>query len=82
MAQSHVGRSIAKMGGTPRLRDGFTTDNGNIIIDVLGLKVTNPVELEQKINSIVGVVTVGIFAERPADVLLLAGRDGIKKLTR
>jgi len=82
MAQSHVGRSIAKMGGTPRLRDGFTTDNGNIIIDALGLEITDPVGLEQKINAIAGVVTVGLFAARPADVLLLASPTGIKKLER
>ena len=82
MAQSYVGRTIAKMGGTPRLRDGFTTDNGNIIIDVLGLKITDPVGLEEKINGITGVVTVGLFAARPADILLLASPAGIKKIER
>lgn len=82
MAQSHVGRVLAKMGGKPKLRDGFTTDNGNIIIDVVGLDLTDPLSFEHKINNIAGVVTVGLFSERPADVLLLAGEDGIQKLTR
>ena len=82
MAQSHVGRVLAKMGGKPKLRDGFTTDNGNIIIDVVGLDLTDPLGFEHKINNIAGVVTVGLFSERPADILLLAGQDGIQKLTR
>jgi len=82
MAQSHVGRVLAKMGGKPKLRDGFTTDNGNIIIDVVGLDLTDPLGFEHKINNIAGVVTVGLFSERPADVLLLASENGIQKLTR
>lgn len=82
MAQSHVGRVLAKMGGTPKLRDGFVTDNGNIIIDVTGLDLTDPRGVEQRINNVAGVVTVGLFSERPADVLLLASEGGIQKLTR
>ncbi len=82
MAQSHVGRVLAKMGGKPKLRDGFVTDNGNIIIDVVGLDLTDPKGFEHRINNIAGVVTVGLFSERPADVLLLASEDGIQKLTR
>ena len=77
MAQSYIGREIVKLGGQPKLRDGVITDNGNIIIDVHNLNIENPVELERKLNSLAGVVTNGIFSERPADVLLLAGDDGV-----
>jgi ribose 5-phosphate isomerase A len=84
MAQAVVARKLAALGGEPRLRvkDGkpVMTDNGCVIIDVVGLKITNPVELEAQINSIVGVVTVGLFAQRGADVGLLGTADGVKKL--
>ena len=78
MAQSYVAREMFKLGGTPDLRHGYTTDNGNIILDVSGLKITDPVELESKINQITGVVTVGLFAARPADVLILGTPGGAK----
>ena len=77
MAQSLVARQIVAMGGNPILREGFTTDNGNIILDVHDLEIMNPVEVEGKINQWAGVVTVGIFAQRPADVLILAGEAGV-----
>lgn len=77
MARSYVAREITKLGGQPELRD-FTTDNGNVILDVHGLSITDPIEMEAKINQIVGVVTNGLFAERPANVLLLATEDGVK----
>ena len=80
MAQSYVARQIAKLGGKPVLRDGFRTDNGNIILDVHNLKIDNPPELETKLNQIVGVVTNGLFARRPADVVLMAGKNGIETL--
>ncbi|EHQ51577.1 MULTISPECIES: ribose-5-phosphate isomerase RpiA [Ectothiorhodospira] len=81
MARSHVGRAMLKLGGQPELRHGFTTDNGNLILDVFNLDMTDPVALETEINQIAGVVTVGIFARRPADVLILGGKDGVKTLT-
>jgi ribose 5-phosphate isomerase A len=70
-----------KLGGQPKLRD-FTTDNGNIILDVHGLTISDPIALETKINQIVGVVTNGLFAARPANVLLLATANGVKTLTK
>ena len=79
MAQSYVARQIVKLGGQPELRQDFTTDNGNIILDVHNLKIHNPIDLEQKLNQIVGVVTNGLFAQRSADVLLIASNDGVKK---
>ncbi len=81
MAQSMVAREIVKLGGTPELRTGFTTDNGNIILDVRNMEILNPVEMETTINQIAGVVTVGIFAHRPADVLILGSESGVKVLT-
>ena len=81
MARSHVARELVKLGGQPRLRD-FTTDNGNIILDVHGLNIVDPVATEAQINQIVGVVTNGLFAARPADVLLLATAEGVKTYTR
>jgi len=78
MARSYVARQLVKLGGRPVLRDGFTTDNGNVILDVHDLKILNPVELEGKLNNIVGVVTNGLFAIRPADVLLLGTPTGVK----
>ncbi len=77
MAKSYVARELVKLGGQPKLRD-FTTDNGNMILDVYNLTITDPVAMEAKINQIVGVVTNGLFAARPANVLLLATADGVK----
>jgi ribose 5-phosphate isomerase A len=82
MARSFVARQIVKLGGMPELRKGVTTDNGNLILDVRGLTIMKPVELETEINMIPGVVTNGIFARRPADVLLLATAEGVKTLKR
>ncbi len=80
MARSYVARELVKLGGRPVLRDGFTTDNGNVILDVHDLKILNPVELEGKLNNITGVVTNGLFAMRPANVLLLGTPSGVKTL--
>jgi len=80
MARGHVARQLMKLGGKPKLRD-FTTDNGNIILDVHGLKISDPIQLENEINQIVGVVTNGLFASRPANTLLLATHDGVKTIT-
>ena len=80
MAQSLVAREMVKLGGQPQLRSGFVTDNGNIIIDVRNLDIENPVELERTINQIPGVVTVGLFAIRGADVLLLGSDSGVEKI--
>ncbi|WP_353156753.1 ribose-5-phosphate isomerase RpiA [Herminiimonas fonticola] len=85
MAQAVVARKLAALGGEPRLRlkDGkpLVTDNGCFIIDVLGLKIQDPAELEAQINDIVGVVTVGLFARRGADIALLGTAEGVKRLT-
>lgn len=81
MARSYVARELVKLGGQPVYREGFTTDNGNIILDIHNMQIMDPVEVEQKINNIVGVVTNGLFAARPADVLLLGTTEGIKTLT-
>ena len=77
MARSYVARKLVQLGGQPRLREGFMTDNGNVILDVVGLSIMNPVEMETQLNQIVGVVTNGLFALRPADVLLLGTADGV-----
>ena len=82
MARSFVGRELAKAGGQPQLRAGFTTDNGNVILDVRGLTIMKPVELEERLNNIPGVVTNGLFARRPADVLLLATDQGVRTINR
>lgn len=82
MARGHVARQLVRLGGQPQLREGFTTDNGNIILDVRGLEMTRPAELEAAINQITGVVTNGLFARRGADVALLGGEAGVKKLDR
>lgn len=74
MARSYVARQLLLLGGQPAWRMGFTTDNGNVILDVHGLSITNPVEMESRIRAITGVVTVGLFAQRGADVILI-GRD-------
>jgi ribose 5-phosphate isomerase A len=81
MARSYVARELVKLGGQPVYREGFTTDNGNDILDVHNLRIMEPVKLEEELNNIAGVVTVGIFAKRPADVLLLGTQDGVKTLT-
>lgn len=81
MARSYVARHLVKLGGQPVYRDGFISDNGNIILDVHNLEILNAVELEQQINNIVGVVTNGLFAARPADVLLLGTQSGVKTMT-
>ena len=80
MARSYVAREIARLGGQPMLRQGFTTDNGNVILDVRGLQILNPVELETALNQITGVVTNGLFARRGADVLLLGTDSGIRTI--
>ncbi len=76
MARAHVARQLRALGGEPALRAGFITDNGNQILDVNGLTISAPQELERQINSIAGVVTVGLFAERPADIVIVGGKDG------
>jgi len=81
MARSYVARELVKRGGQPVYREGFTTDNGNIILDVHNLQIMEPVKLEEDINNIAGVVTVGLFAKRPADVLMLGTEEGVKTLT-
>lgn len=81
MARSHVARRLVELGGDPFYRQGVVTDNGNQIIDVVGLQITDPVALERQINDIVGVVCNGLFAGRPADVVLLAGADGVEVLS-
>ena len=75
MARSYVARKLVALGGQPEYREGFVTDNGNIILDVHNLDITNPIELETTLNNIVGVVTNGLFAKRPADVVLV-GENG------
>ena len=80
MARGYVARQLIKLGGQPQLRD-FTTDNGNIILDVHGLKISDPIKIENEINQIVGVVTNGLFASRPANTLLLATHQGVKTIT-
>ncbi|MBK1731946.1 ribose-5-phosphate isomerase RpiA [Thiococcus pfennigii] len=81
MARSYVARELVQLGGTPVWREGFVTDNGNLILDVRDLEIEDPIGLEQAINAIPGVVTVGLFAQRPADVLILGGADGTRTLT-
>ena len=80
MARSYVGREMIKLGGRPELRQGFTTDNGNLILDVYGLSILKPMELESAINQIAGVVTCGLFARRGADIALLGTAQGVKTL--
>ncbi|MCP3866602.1 MAG: ribose-5-phosphate isomerase RpiA [Gammaproteobacteria bacterium] len=78
MARSHVARQLVKLDGTPIWRENFVTDNGNLILDVHNLQIEDPIKLEQQINNITGVVTNGLFALRPADVLLLGTEEGVK----
>jgi ribose 5-phosphate isomerase A len=80
MARSYVAREIVRLGGQPALRSGFTTDNGNLILDVRNFDILNPVELEDALTRITGVVTCGLFARRGADLLLVAGTDGVQRL--
>ncbi|MBW8079536.1 MAG: ribose-5-phosphate isomerase RpiA [Gallionella sp.] len=80
MARSYIAREVVRLGGQPKLREGFTTDNGNIILDVHNLSIMNPVELETALNQLAGVVTNGLFARRGADVLLLGTPDGVKTM--
>lgn len=80
MARSYIAREVVKLGGHPQLREGFITDNGNIILDVHGLQILNPVELETALNHLPGVVTNGLFARRGADVLLLGTPDGVQTI--
>jgi ribose 5-phosphate isomerase A len=81
MARSYVARQLVKLGGQPLLRQGFTTDNGNVILDVHNLEIIDPPKLEAELNNITGVVTNGIFALRPADVLLLGTPQGVQTIT-
>jgi ribose 5-phosphate isomerase A len=80
MAQEMVSRRMLKMRGQPIWREGFITDNGNHILDVHDLQISNPLEMEARINRIPGVVTVGIFAHRPADILLIGSDDGVREM--
>ena len=80
IARSHVGRELLKRGGQPVLRENVVTDNGNLILDVYNLQILEPAKLEAKLNNIAGVVTVGLFALRPADVLLLGTEQGVQKI--
>ena len=82
MARAYVARQMVKLGGQPKLREGFATDNGNIVLDVWGLSILNPVELETTVNNIAGVVTNGLFARRGADVLLLGTKTGVRTIAR
>jgi ribose 5-phosphate isomerase A len=81
MARSHVGRAIVRLGGDPVYRTGFVTDNGNHIIDIHNMHIGNPIELESQLNQITGVVTNGLFAMRPADLLILGTSEGIRSHT-
>lgn len=80
LARSHVGRRLRSLGGRPEWREGFVTDNGNVILDVHGLDIIDPPALEKEINQITGVVTNGLFANRPADVLLVGADSGVDTL--
>jgi ribose 5-phosphate isomerase A len=82
MARSYVARELVKLGGDPEYRDGVVTDNGNVILDVHNMHIVDPLGLEARINNIVGVVANGLFAARPADVLLLGTAQGVERLER
>ncbi|WP_299020535.1 ribose-5-phosphate isomerase RpiA [uncultured Photobacterium sp.] len=82
MARSFIGRELVKLGGDPVYREGIVTDNGNVILDVHDMEITNAKELEDKINALPGVVTVGLFAHRGADVLLMGSPEGVKKFEK
>ncbi len=81
MARSYVARQLVKMGGQPVWRDGVITDNGNVILDVHNLQLTDPLAFESAVNELAGVVTVGLFARRRADLLIVAGDDGVRTIT-
>lgn len=81
MARSYVARELVKLGGDPVYRQGVVTDNGNVILDVYNLNILDPIKLEAQINSLVGVVTNGLFAHRGANTLLLGTSDGVKTVT-
>ncbi|MEZ2695153.1 ribose-5-phosphate isomerase RpiA [Hafnia alvei] len=81
MARSYVARELVKLGGQPEYRQGVLTDNGNVILDVHNLKIMDAIALEKQINGIAGVVTVGLFANRGADVALVGSADGVKTIT-
>ena len=81
MASAYVSRELSKLGGIPVLREGVVTDNGNLILDVKGLQILDPEDLESRINQIVGVVSCGLFARRPADVCLIGTPNGVQTLT-
>ena len=80
MARNLVWQALKGLGGNPAWREEFVTDNGNIILDIHGLRIENALELEDQINQITGVVSVGLFARRSANVLILGGDDGIHKI--
>ncbi|MCE0721971.1 MULTISPECIES: ribose-5-phosphate isomerase RpiA [Legionella] len=80
LARSMVARKLVQLGGDPEYREGFITDNGNIILDVFNLTINEPMDMEDRINRITGVVENGIFAHRAADVILLASQDGVKQV--
>ena len=80
MARSHVGRELLRMGGHPVLRENYKTDNGNLILDCHGLTLIDPARTEAELNNVAGVVTNGIFARRPADVLLVAEEKGVRAI--
>lgn len=80
MARSYVARQIIAIGGQPELREGIKTDNGNVILDVHNMDLVDPVDMEQRLNNLAGVVSNGLFALRPADVVLIAGSEGVQKL--
>lgn len=82
MARSYVARELVRAGGRPVWREGFVTDNGNDILDVHQLRIVDPPALESRLNQIAGVVTVGLFAQRPADLLLIADQHGVRRLDR
>ncbi len=82
MARSYVAREVVRLGGQPILREGFTTDNGNLILDIHNLQILDPVEMETRLSALTGVVMCGLFARRPADVLILATSSGIRVSTR
>lgn len=80
MARSYVARELVRLGGQPELRQGFTTDNGNVVIDVRGLSILDPVKLESDLNQLAGGVTVGLFARRGADTILVGGENGVRRI--
>lgn len=82
MARSSIARALVRMGANPELREGFRTDNGHPIIDVYNLDIINPMAMEDEINNLPGVVAVGLFARRPADILIVAGKNGAETITR